>query len=124
MRPEEGPRGVQTTVDPPPGVSEGAHLRALIPLIQEPPEVKHHVPGESLQLLGRHVRELQPLQVKHILLVVGHLWAHTAGLQRQAGSTPLPTAWRQGSQSTHSTVIIGKFPAVSEGSISKCQLFS
>lgn len=59
------------------------HLPALIAIIYEPPEVKHHVPREGLQLLWGHVWNLQPLQVKHVLLVVGHLRAHTGpGLQR------------------------------------------
>ena len=44
--------------------------------------MEHHVSGEGLQLLGGHIWQLQPLQVKHILLVVGHLWEHGLGLQR------------------------------------------
>lgn len=58
------------------------HLCALVSLVYEPPEVKHHVPGEGLQLLRSHVRDLQPLQVEHVLLVVGHLRGHRGGLQR------------------------------------------
>lgn len=45
--------------------------------------MKHHVPGKGLQLLRGHIRNLQPLQVKHVLLVVGHLRAYTGpALQR------------------------------------------
>lgn len=64
------------------------HLCALVSLVYEPPEVKHHVPGEGLQLLRSHIRDLQPLQVKHVLLVVGHLWGHGDGLQRLGREQP------------------------------------
>lgn len=52
------------------------HLLATVPLIHKPPELKCHVPGEGLQLLQGHAWDLQPLQVKQALLVVGHLGGH------------------------------------------------
>lgn len=60
-------------LDPPDRLQ--THLRALVPLVDEPPQVEDHVPRQGLQLLRGHVRELQPLQVEHVLLVLGHLRA-------------------------------------------------
>lgn len=33
---------------PPPALSEATHLRALVPLVQESPKMKHHVPRQGL----------------------------------------------------------------------------
>ena len=79
----------------PPGCLQ-THLRALVPLIDEPPQVKDHVPRQGLQLLRGHVRELQPLQVEHVLLIVGHLRAQVRrcrggkGIAGGPGSNPSP----------------------------------
>lgn len=61
------------------------YLCALISLIDEPLEVEHHIPGERLQFFWGHVWELQPLQVKDILLVVSHLG--TRGKKNRSLST-------------------------------------
>lgn len=55
------------------GRDMSSYFCAFISLINEPPEVENHVPGERLQFFWGHIWELQPLQVKYILLVVSHL---------------------------------------------------
>lgn len=66
-RPPQGPI-LPATADP------QANLGTLVALVDESAEMEHHVSGEGLQLLWGYIWQVQPLQVKHILLVVSHLW--------------------------------------------------
>lgn len=49
------------------------YLQLRVPLIHKLFEVKSQVPGEVVQVIGRHLSTFQPLQVDHVLLVMSHL---------------------------------------------------
>lgn len=54
-------------------MGHGGHLSAVVTLVDQPAQVDGHAAGQRVQLLGREVAQLQPLQVQNVLLVVGHL---------------------------------------------------
>lgn len=49
------------------------YLELGVPLVQQMSEVRGHVPRNSIQLIRVHLTGLQPLQIQHVLLIVGHL---------------------------------------------------
>lgn len=49
------------------------YLKLGVPLFQQMSEVRGHVPRSSIQLIWVHLTGLQPLQIQHVLLIVGHL---------------------------------------------------
>lgn len=44
-----------------------------VPLVQQMPKVRHHVPGNSFEFIWVHVIGVQPLQVQDVLLTVSQL---------------------------------------------------
>ena len=44
-----------------------------VPLLQRKSEVRGHVPRYALELVWVHLAGLQPLQIQHVLLIVGQL---------------------------------------------------
>lgn len=44
-----------------------------VPLLQQMPEVRHHVPGNSFEFIWVHFIGVQPLQVQDVLLTVSQL---------------------------------------------------